>query len=38
MGPIIRVPDEVADTLEQNTDLVEVVVMADAVDQLDVEL
>jgi hypothetical protein len=38
MGPIIGVPDEVADTLEQNTDLVEVVVMADAVDELDVQL
>jgi len=38
MGPIIGVPDEVAETLEQDTDLVEVVAMADAVDQLDVQL
>ena len=37
MGPIIRVPDDVAQRLEE-TDLVEAVVMPDAVDELDVQL
>ena len=39
MGPIIRVPDDVARRLAEETDLVEVdPVLADAVDELDVEL
>jgi hypothetical protein len=37
MGPIVRVPDEVAERLE-DTDLVEAVVMPDAVDEPDIEL
>jgi hypothetical protein len=37
MGPILRVPDDVAQRLEEDTDLVETIVMADAVDQVDVE-
>src|SRR6202140_3148731 len=37
MGPIIWVPDDVAQRLEE-TDLVEAVVMPDAVDELDVQL
>jgi len=37
MGPILRVPDDVAQRLEEDTDLVETIVMADAVDQADVE-
>ena len=39
MGPIIRVPDDVAQRLAEETDLVEVdPVPPDAVDELDVEL
>lgn len=38
MGPVIRVPAEVAQTLEEDTDLVEAVVLPDAVDFHDVEL
>jgi hypothetical protein len=39
MGPIIRVPDEVARKLEGETDLVEVdQVLLDAVDEIDVQL
>ena len=39
MGPIIRVPDDVAQQLAEGTDLVEVdPVLPHAVDQLDVEL
>jgi hypothetical protein len=38
MGPVIRVPNEVADTLEEETDLVEAVVLPDAVDGFDVQL
>lgn len=38
MGPVIRVPAEVAQTLEEETDLVEAVVLPDAVDGFDVEL
>jgi hypothetical protein len=39
MGPIIRVPDDVAQQLAQETDLVEVdPVLPDAVDELDVAL
>jgi hypothetical protein len=37
MGPILRVPDDVAQRLEEDTDLVDTIVMADAVDQADVE-
>jgi hypothetical protein len=37
MGPIVRVPDDVAQKLEEDTDLVETIVMTDAVDQVDVE-
>jgi hypothetical protein len=37
MGPIIRVPDDVAQRLEE-TDLVEAVVQPDAVDEPDVQL
>ena len=39
MGPIIRVPNDVAQRLAEETDLVEVdPVLPDAVDELDVEL
>jgi hypothetical protein len=39
MGPIIRVPDDVAQKLVKETDLVEVdPVLPDAVDEVDVEL
>jgi len=39
LGPIIRVPDDVAQRLAEETDLVEVdPVLPDAVDELDVEL
>ena len=39
MGPIIRVPDDVAQRLVEETDLVEVdPVLPDAVDEVDVEL
>jgi hypothetical protein len=38
MGPVIRVPADVAQTLEEETDLVEAVVLPDAVDGFDVAL
>jgi hypothetical protein len=38
MGPVIGVPEDVADQLEQDTDLVEVIVTPDAVDELDISL
>jgi len=38
MGPVMRVPAEVAQTLEEETDLVEAVVLPDAVDGYDVAL
>jgi hypothetical protein len=38
MGPIIGVPGDVAEQLEQDTDLVEVIVEPDAVDELDISL
>jgi hypothetical protein len=38
MGPIIGVSGDVAEQLEQNTDLVEVIVTPDAVDELDISL
>jgi len=38
MGPTIRVPDDVAEGLEQDSDLVEAIVIADAVEEPDIEL
>lgn len=38
MGPTIRVPDDVAERLEQDSDLVEAIVLPDAVDAPDIEL
>jgi hypothetical protein len=38
MGPTARVPDDVAEHLEQDSDLVEAIVIADAVEDPDIEL
>jgi hypothetical protein len=38
MGPTARVPDDVAEHLEQDSDLVEAIVIADAVEEPDIEL
>jgi hypothetical protein len=38
VGPTLRVPDDVAQRLEQDSDLVEAIVLPDAVDAPDIEL